>query len=274
MSQRKPIRAATARGETAAEAPKFQVAPRMDRIRNYPCTKCHDNKFVDRRVRELQDEHTKLVFEHGGGRFWCYDACHKGTDMDNLVSLRGRRVSYDESYKVCGQCHFQRLDWYFGGHGKRQGAWENQREIPRVADELKVEDRSQIGRWGGERVILNCTECHDAHSPSIKPFEPSPPPKVRSGLRQPAVKSEPEPKIWERLAEPEREALMPKPRTAPGDAPDVSRRDFLTKRLPGRIAGLLGGGAAAAAPSLPTAEAGRPDSAGSFSPRDLTPMTP
>ena len=167
-----------------------------------PCTKCHDNKFVDRRVRELQDEHTKLVFEHGGGRFWCYDACHKGTDMDSLVSLRGRRVSYDESYKVCGQCHFQRLDWYFGGHGKRQGAWENQREIPKIAEELKVEDRDQIGRWAGERTILNCTECHDAHSPSIKPFEPSPPPKVRSGLRQPSAKPEPEPKIWERLAEP------------------------------------------------------------------------
>ena len=202
MASRKPVRAATARGQTAAEAPEFKVTPRMDRIRNYPCTKCHDNKFVDRRVRELQDEHTKLVFEHGGGRFWCYDACHKGTDMDNLVSLRGRTVSYDESYKLCGQCHYQRLDWYFGGHGKRQGAWENQREIPMVADELKVADRNQIGRWAGERMILNCTECHDAHSPSIKPFEPSPPPKVRAGLRPPARKPEPERKIWERLAEP------------------------------------------------------------------------
>ncbi len=66
---------------------------------------------------------------------------------------------------------------------------------------------------------------------------------------------------------------MPKPRTAPGDAPNVSRRDFLTKRLTGGIAGLLGGGAAAAAPPLPTVEAGRPAPAGSFSPRDLTPMT-
>jgi hypothetical protein len=202
MAQRKPVRAATARGETAAEAPKFKVVPRLDRIRNYPCTKCHDNKFVDRRVRELQDEHTKVVFEHGGGRFWCYDACHKGTDMDNLVSLRGRTVSYDESYKLCSQCHFQRLDWYFGGHGKRQGAWEDQREIPKVADELKVEDRDQIGRWRGERTILNCTECHNPHSPAIKPFEPSPPPKVRSGLHQPSAKVEPERKIWERLAEP------------------------------------------------------------------------
>jgi hypothetical protein len=202
MAQRKPVRAATARGQTSADAPKFKVTPRLDRIRNYPCTKCHDNKFVDRRVRELQDEHTKLTFEHGGGRFWCYDACHKGTDIDNLVSLRGRPISYDESYKLCTQCHFQRLDWFFGGHGKRQGAWENQREIPRTAEEMKIEDRDQIGRWAGERVILNCPECHDAHSPAIKPFEPSPPPTVRSGLTRRPAPPERAPTIWERLAGP------------------------------------------------------------------------
>jgi len=201
MENRKPVRAATARGQTTGEAPPFTVVPRQDRIRNFPCTKCHDNKFVDTRVRELTEEHENLTFEHGGGRFWCYDACHKGTDIDNLVSIRGNRISYDESYKVCGQCHYQRLDWFFGGHGKRQGAWEDQREIPATADELKVEDRSQIGRWGGERVILNCTECHDAHSPSIKPFEPSPPPKARSGLDRQSRPRAPVPHIWERLGE-------------------------------------------------------------------------
>jgi hypothetical protein len=199
MAERKPVRAATARGQTITDAPPFTVVPRQDRIRNFPCTKCHDNKFVDSRVRELQEEHTKLTFEHGGGRFWCYDACHKGTDIDNLVSLRGRRISYDESYKVCGQCHFQRLDWFFGGHGKRQGAWEEQRQIPVIADEMKIEDRNQLGRWVGDRVILNCTECHDAHSPSIKPFEPSPPPKIRSGLTRRPAPPETAPKIWERL---------------------------------------------------------------------------
>lgn len=199
MEQRKPVRAATARGQTITDAPTFKVVPREERIRRFPCTKCHDNKFVDGRVRELEEEHTRITFDHGGGRFWCYDACHKGTDMDNLVSLRGRPISYDESYKVCKQCHFQRLDWFFGGHGKRQGAWEDQREIPVTADELKVEDRDQIGRWAGERVILNCTECHDAHSPSIKPFEPSPPPKVRSGLSRRPAPPETHLKIWELL---------------------------------------------------------------------------
>jgi len=199
MAERKPVRAATARGQMSGDAPAFKVVPREDRIRRFPCTKCHDNKFVDGRVRELEEEHTSLTFEHGGGRFWCYDACHKGTDMDNLVSLRGRPIPYNESYRVCGQCHFQRLDWFFGGHGKRQGAWEDQREIPLTAEELKVEDRDQIGRWSGERVILNCTECHDAHSPSIKPFEPSPAPKVRSGLSRRPAPPETTMKIWELL---------------------------------------------------------------------------
>jgi hypothetical protein len=201
MANRKPVRAATARGQTTGEAPPFTVVPRQDRIRNFPCTKCHDNKFVDSRVRELRDEHTNLTFEHGGGRFWCYDACHKGTDIDSLVSIRGSRIPYDESYKLCGQCHYQRLDWFFGGHGKRQGAWEDQGKIPATADELKVEDRSQIGRWGGERAILNCTECHNPHSPSIKPFEPSPPPNVRSGLSRQPLPRAPIPKIWERLGD-------------------------------------------------------------------------
>lgn len=195
MAERKGVRAATARGQTVKDAPPFTVASRTERMRQFPCTKCHDNKFVDTRVRELQEEHTKLDFDHGGGRFWCYDACHKGTDIDSLASIRGRPISYDESYRLCAQCHFQRLDWFFGGHGKRQGAWEKQDKIPPTAEELRVEDREQIGRWQGERVLLSCTECHDAHSPSFKPVEPSPPPRVRAGLTRPRPPAPPE-KAW------------------------------------------------------------------------------
>jgi hypothetical protein len=64
---------------------------------------------------------------------------------------------------------------------------------------------------------------------------------------------------------------MPEPRTAPGDGPGLSRRDFLTRRLPGQLAGLLGSGAAAS--TATTAEAAPSDPAGSFSPRDLTRMS-
>ena len=65
--------------------------------------------------------------------------------------------------------------------------------------------------------------------------------------------------------------MTPERRTAPGDGPDLSRRDFLTKRLPGRITGLLGGGAAA--PAATAAEAARSLPAGSFSSRDLIRMS-
>ena len=187
-------------------APKFAATPRKDSIAKFPCTKCHDNSFVDRRVRTLVEEHKDLAFDHGGGRFWCYDACHSGRDIDALVSLRGRRVDYDEVYKVCGQCHSQReRDWRFGGHGKRAGAWKVQREIPLTAAELLVTDREQIGTWGDSRVRLNCTECHDPHSPSVKPFEASPPPGTRPGVSPGSRTRAPEPKVWERL-ETERKA--------------------------------------------------------------------
>ena len=65
---------------------------------------------------------------------------------------------------------------------------------------------------------------------------------------------------------------MPEPRTASGDGPDLSRRDFLTKGLSGRIAALLGGEVAVASAGT-TAEAVRSEPAGSFSPRDLTRMS-
>jgi hypothetical protein len=53
---------------------------------------------------------------------------------------------------------------------------------------------------------------------------------------------------------------MPEPRRDPGHETDLSRRDFLARRLPSWTAGLFGDGAEAA-PS---------GGAGSFSPRDLT----
>lgn len=65
---------------------------------------------------------------------------------------------------------------------------------------------------------------------------------------------------------------MPKPRTEPRNGPDLSRRDFLTTRLPGRVAALLGV-RAVAAPAATTAEAARPGPVGSLSPQDLTRMS-
>lgn len=189
----------TARGQSLNQAPAFKVLPRKPALTKYPCTGCHDNSFIDRRVRKLVDEHPTLQFDHGNGRLWCYDACHNGRDMDHLVTLRRRQVDYDESYKVCGQCHFERQkDWTFGAHGRRAGAFADAPKVPERHEQLKVEDRSRIGHWKGERLLLNCTACHNPHSPAIRPFTPSPAPEVRTGLTRTESTPLPEPQAWQR----------------------------------------------------------------------------
>lgn len=200
MQRTAAVQAVTARGETIAEAPPFQATPRTEEIFYYPCSDCHAVEVPNPKVRELEDEHTDLGFQHGGGRFWCY-TCHNADNMDRLASFRGELISYDESYKLCGQCHFQRQkDWYFGGHGKRAGMFYLPRDAPVSHEDFDMSDRESIGTWQGERVIHNCTDCHNAHSPSIKTFEPSPPPEPRSGLARREIEEDVHVKVWDVLA--------------------------------------------------------------------------
>jgi hypothetical protein len=183
MQRPEAVQGRTLRGLTIAQAPPFKATTRIEHLTYYPCSDCHEDQDPNPKPRVLKDEHVDLDFQHGGGRFWCYDACHNPKDMDHLVSLHGEPISYDEAYKLCGQCHFQRQkDWFFGGHGKRAGTFPVPRDVPLVASKIDFSNRGKIGTWRGERVLTICTDCHDAHSPSIKPYKPSPPPEVRRGL--------------------------------------------------------------------------------------------
>ncbi len=153
-------------GEPAAgfagypDAPSLSVVPRQDELRFFPCEQCHKFLETDPQVRELTSPHTNEL-EHGEGRLWCMN-CHEGDDRDYLVTLLGERVDYDDSHLVCGGCHANRhRDWYFGAHGKRADNWQ------------------------GERLVYNCTHCHDPHEPALEPRAPEPPPPVRTGLQRP-----------------------------------------------------------------------------------------
>jgi hypothetical protein len=132
----------------------FKVPPRKDQLSYYPCLDCHEDNDINNPLeRPLTEEHEDIKLQHGGQRFWC-PTCHNLTYMDTLRSLKERRIDFNRSYLLCGQCHFERQkDWFIGGHGKR------------------------IGNWNGERTILLCVECHNPHSPSIKPKRPEPPPE-------------------------------------------------------------------------------------------------
>ncbi|MBF0352412.1 MAG: hypothetical protein HQM11_15370 [SAR324 cluster bacterium] len=141
-------------GEKIKAFPPFVVPPRKTELENYPCLDCHEDAEINKNVeRTLTEEHTNIVLDHGEQRFWCLN-CHNLNHMNYLKSLKDQQIDFNQSYLLCGQCHAARQkDWYFGAHGKR------------------------IGNWNGERQILVCTECHDPHSPSIKPKQPDPPPR-------------------------------------------------------------------------------------------------
>ncbi|MCW5662541.1 MAG: cytochrome C [Piscinibacter sp.] len=157
-----------------AGAPAYTVVPRTPALALYPCSQCHKLLPLNPQPRQLDAAPHNAALRHGGGRFWCLD-CHTAKDRDQLHAIDGTPVGFDQSDRLCGQCHGPRQrDWAFGGHGKR------------------------VGRWQGERRIYACTHCHDPHQPQLAPRAPAPPPPVRAGLQPtPTVHSTPT-KPWQR----------------------------------------------------------------------------
>jgi hypothetical protein len=118
----------------------------------YPCSVCHKDLPVNRTRRELEAFHTDIVLKHDEKSRWCLD-CHNADDRDYLHLASGQKLSFDESYKLCGQCHGEKLrDWRAGVHGRR------------------------TGDWNGHKTYLLCVHCHSPHSPHFKPLEPKPAP--------------------------------------------------------------------------------------------------
>jgi len=118
----------------------------------FPCSDCHADLEVNEERRELVDMHDDIILDHGPKERWCLD-CHNADDRDNLHLVSGVLVGFDESYKLCGQCHGTMFrDWRAGIHGRRRGY------------------------WNGAKEYLLCAHCHDPHSPKFKPIAPLPPP--------------------------------------------------------------------------------------------------
>jgi hypothetical protein len=118
----------------------------------YPCSDCHGDMDTDLTQRDLEDEHDNITLEHAAEVRWCLD-CHDPEDRDSLHLQNGDKVSFYESYRLCGQCHGTIYrDWRAGVHGRRTGFWNGQKEY------------------------LLCAHCHDPHSPKFKALAPDPPP--------------------------------------------------------------------------------------------------
>lgn len=123
----------------------FRVLARKKKIGRYKCSSCHTDKPVT--VNQgLELTHGDISLEHGqdGQALSCID-CHHLEERNFLEDKKGRKIDFDHSYQLCGQCHFrQKRDWLGGAHGKR------------------------VTNWAGERVVYNCATCHDPHSPRFK----------------------------------------------------------------------------------------------------------
>ena len=134
----------------AEERPEVPPPPFTEGI--FPCSNCHKDMKVNRTRRVLTEMHTDIELRHDEEHRWCLD-CHDPDDRDKLHLASGQRVSFDESYLLCGQCHGEKLrDWRAGVHGRR------------------------TGQWNGHKRYLLCANCHNPHQPRFKPIQPKPAP--------------------------------------------------------------------------------------------------
>lgn len=128
------------------------------------CVACHEERKVAARCetchKETRDpQHKNVVLHHAEGHH-CLD-CHHESDRDYLRLASGQQVPFEESYRVCGQCHGPNLrDWKAGLHGKRTGMWD------------------------GEKTYFLCVHCHrDPHAPQFPSMKPDPPPARPEDIR-------------------------------------------------------------------------------------------
>lgn len=122
----------------------------------FPCSGCHADLPVNKTRRVLADMHTDIELRHDEAHRWCLD-CHDAGNRDVLHLASGEPVPFEESYRLCGQCHGEKLrDWRAGVHGRR------------------------TGEWNGHKKYLLCAHCHNPHQPRFAKIEPKPAP-VRPG---------------------------------------------------------------------------------------------
>lgn len=134
----------------------------------FPCSDCHSEIAPNPQRREMVEMHEDIIFNHDSENRWCL-ACHNTENRDSLILAGGQLLGFDESFKLCGQCHGPKYrDWKLGIHGKR------------------------TGEWNGQKQYLLCVHCHDPHFPKIKSIEPMPPPRRPESIYIDSINEEPE----------------------------------------------------------------------------------
>ena len=124
-------------------------------LSQYPCTSCHAGAAVTMAAQRVKDAHQNIRPVHPHRVGVACGTCHAPENVEQLVLRRGARVTMDESYRLCAECHVKQADaWAGGGHGKRLDGWE------------------------GRRVVMTCADCHDPHDPAVRKRVPFRAPQI------------------------------------------------------------------------------------------------
>lgn len=115
-------------------------------IKSFPCTECHSKPLKDMQNSDIgKKAHWNIELQHASAEIMNCTTCHTDNNMDELHSLTGKNISFNNSYKLCAQCHQTQFeDWKGGAHGKK------------------------IAGWAPPRASKTCVNCHNPHNPSFK----------------------------------------------------------------------------------------------------------
>jgi hypothetical protein len=131
------------------------LRPSAPTLAQYPCTTCHQGSRV---TRSAAPAHQNIRMDHPRHAGEACGTCHMASAVDRLVLPAAAGATLDQAYRLCAHCHFRQVDdWAAGGHGKR------------------------LAGWAGRRVVMNCADCHDPHSPGTESRVPFPGPRIRRG---------------------------------------------------------------------------------------------
>jgi predicted CXXCH cytochrome family protein len=103
---------------------------------------------------KVPDAHRDLLaISHGRNNRndHCFN-CHNPAKLDEVVTRDGRKLKFDEATLLCASCHGPTYqDWEAGMHGRINGYW-----------------RTDLG----PATKVQCTSCHDPHSPAFPKLIP------------------------------------------------------------------------------------------------------
>ncbi|MEC3907791.1 cytochrome c3 family protein [Tamlana sp. 2201CG12-4] len=123
----------------------FLIPERKGQIKSYACTECHSKALDKMQSEDGKKAHWDIKLMHANENTMNCVTCHNPDNMDNLKSLTGKDIDFNNSYNLCNQCHTKQFeDWKGGAHGKR------------------------IGGWAPPRASMTCVNCHNPHKPHFE----------------------------------------------------------------------------------------------------------